>query len=315
MDEIEDPRESAFDLFHRSGAQQIGRIAGGTKDAIFAARLRFEHATIATEKLVTGVLICRTAGTASISRNSRGATVRRRPAIGSISYVCPDTPSVWCVEGPCESCHVYLRRERLRAFAESDMAGGTAPAIDDLFGVQDPWLTGYFQMVVSELDAGGEAADALFVSQAEQILIHHLLRRHSHDAKRVKSDRSRHRAHPLHGTTLRRIEDYIDANIGADIALGDLAAIACMSVGHFLRAFRATAGITPYQYVLKRRLSHACDILRSSSLPVGDIARRCGFKTASHLSSKFHASFGRSPSSYRERSAARSLHAIGSVRS
>lgn len=300
-DDVGTVRCSAIDAFaNAAGATRIGAIVGGRDDELFAARWRFERARIATANLSEGVLICRTVGTASVSRTSCGTTIRRRPAIGSISYVSPDTPAVWSVDGRCEACHVYLRPERLRRFAAQHVGGGSAPMIKDLFAVEDPWLKGYFQMLQSEFELRGEgaAADELFVSQAEQLLVQHLVQRHAYGARRVETQ-SKRRAHPLSSATLRRIEDYIEANLADEIALGDLAAVACMSIGHFLRAFRASSGVTPYQYVLKCRLHRACDMLRSSCIPVARVAQACGFKTASHLSSKFHASLGTSPSLYR----------------
>jgi AraC family transcriptional regulator len=294
-------RSSAVELFeHAGGASLIGGIAGREVGSFFAARWRFDRSRIPTANLTDAVLVCRTVGTATVTRSSRGATLRRRPAIGSISYVCPDTPTVWCIEGRCESCHVYVKQKRLREFACEDLDERGVPEIDDLFAVEDPWLKGYFQMLLSEFDATGEgrSADALFVTQAEQLLLHHLVQRHSRRGRHGES-KPRRRANPLTSWTLRRIEDYIDANLAHDIGLRDLAAIGCMSAGHFLRAFRASSGVTPYQYVLQRRLYKACDMLRSSSRPVAGIAHDCGFKTTSHLSSKFRASFGTSPSQYR----------------
>lgn len=303
-DDVGAIRCSAIDAFASvPGATRIGAIVGGRDGRLFAARWQFERAQIATANLSEGVLICRTVGTASVTRTSRGTTIRRRPAIGSISYVSPDTPAVWSVDGRCETCHVYVRPERLRRFAAQHVGGGSAPVIEDLFAVEDPWLKGYFQMLQSEFELRreGAAADELFVSQAEQLLIQHLVQRHAYGARRAETQVMR-RAHPLSPATLRRIEEFIEANLADEIALCDLAGVACMSIGHFLRAFRASSGVTPYQYVLKCRLHRACDMLRSSCIPVAYVAKACGFKTASHLSSKFHASLGTSPSLYRARS-------------
>ena len=301
-------RSSAIRVFDESqGAERVAEIAGG-RGAPFAARWRFERARIPTANLTDAVLVCRTVGTATIARSSRGTIMRRRPAIGSISYVCPDTPTVWCVEGRCESCHVYVSQARLHEFASERARAGDVPVIDDLFGVEDPWLKGFFQMLLSEFDTSddGEAADELFVTQAEELMIRHLVLRHSR-ADGSAAARARPKANPLTSATFRRIEEYIDANLARDIGLPDLAAIGCMSAGHFLRAFRVTSGITPYQYVLKRRLFKARDMLGSSCLPVARIAHDCGFKTTSRLSSKFRASFGTSPSRYRARA---ELHKI-----
>ena len=300
-DGVEGTRSEAMRVFAEgTGAERIADIAGSREGSLFAARWRFERARIATANLRDGVLICRTVGTSAVARSRRDSTVRRRPGIGSISYVCPDTPTVWSVEGPCESCHVYLRRERLQEFAREHLDDRHLPMIEDLFAAEDPWLKGYFQMLLSEFEtAAAHCVDTLFVTQAEHLLIHHLLQWHSQLPRRMDARPTKRTAHPLCSVVLHRVEDYIDENLPRDIALADLATVACMSSGHFLRAFRASSGTTPYQFVLMRRLLRASHLLRTSDMPVARIAKECGFKTASHLSSTFHATFGTSPSRHR----------------
>jgi AraC family transcriptional regulator len=293
----------ALQAFEASpGTKSIYRIPGARDGAVFAAKWQLDRARIATDNLTHGILICRTDGTAPVTRSSRGTSVRRRPTIGAISYVCPDVPADWCVEGSCESCHVYLAQEALRQFAGRDLDSASVPAIKELFAVEDPWLRGFFQMLTSEFELANDQqrADLLFVTQAEQLLIRHLVGRHSHaGSKALTTLHAQQRANPLRPVILQRVEEYVAANLGRDIALSDLADIACMSVGHFLRAFRAACGTTPYHHVLEQRLRKACAMLRTTDLPIACIARECGFKTSSHLSSKFHASLGASPSHYR----------------
>ena len=44
---------------------------------------------------------------------------------------------------------------------------------------------------------------------------------------------------------VRRVTEFVDADVGADLRIADLAALIGVSVGHFHRAFRATTGRTP----------------------------------------------------------------------
>ncbi|MCM0675356.1 AraC family transcriptional regulator [Micromonospora phytophila] len=65
-----------------------------------------------------------------------------------------------------------------------------------------------------------------------------------------------------------------------------------ISERHLSRAF-AAAGTTVPQYVLARRLERARALLASSpQLPVGEVAARCGFGSATHFSQAFRARFG-----------------------
>jgi carbamoyltransferase len=106
------------------------------------------------------------------------------------------------------------------------MNGTSAPRINDMFAVEDPWLKGYFQMLSSEFEPFAERAqpaDTLFVSHAEYLLIHHLLRAHSNAAQRDMSALRRPRGvSALRSVALTRVQDYIAANLAGNIALTDL---------------------------------------------------------------------------------------------
>ena len=99
---------------------------------------------------------------------------------------------------------------------------------------------------------------------------------------------------------MRRVEEFVQADLAGEISLESLARVACMSVDHFLRSFRAASGVTPYQYVLAQRLRKASVMLKTGKAPIAAIALQCGFGNPSHFSVKFHAHFGVSPSRYRQ---------------
>jgi AraC family transcriptional regulator len=73
-----------------------------------------------------------------------------------------------------------------------------------------------------------------------------------------------------------------------------------MGVYRFARMFKACTGVAPHHYVLGRRLQRARELLRSTALPVGDIAVRCGFAHPSHFTSTFHRAFAMTPSRFRQ---------------
>lgn len=95
---------------------------------------------------------------------------------------------------------------------------------------------------------------------------------------------------------MRRIEAAGDAAIGLD----DLAEEARLSRYHFLRVFRAVAGMTPYQYVLRTRLHRAAVRLRTSDEPVSAIAFDTGFNDLSTFNRRFRRVMGSPPRAYRE---------------
>lgn len=97
----------------------------------------------------------------------------------------------------------------------------------------------------------------------------------------------------------RRVADYVDANLSDDITLDELAGAAALSRYHFVRAFRATVGLTPFTYVLRRRAEQAQWLLRSTSLPLAEIALACGFSSQAHFATAFKGRTGVSPRVFR----------------
>jgi AraC-like DNA-binding protein len=69
---------------------------------------------------------------------------------------------------------------------------------------------------------------------------------------------------------------------------------------HFHRLFSRAVGISPKQYVQRRQLQAARQLLRETRTPIGDIAKLAGFASHGHFTSTFHRMMGRNPSEYRE---------------
>jgi AraC-like DNA-binding protein len=103
---------------------------------------------------------------------------------------------------------------------------------------------------------------------------------------------------------LRRARDVADRDFAEPLDLEALAAEARLSKFHFLRLFRATYGITPVEYVSRRRIERAQDLLRSTNLTVTEVCHAVGFSSLGSFSSRFRAVVGESPSSFQTRYAA-----------
>jgi AraC family transcriptional regulator len=101
----------------------------------------------------------------------------------------------------------------------------------------------------------------------------------------------------------QRAKDLMQANIAADVSLADLAAECGLSVSHFARAFRVTAGRPAHRWLLECRVDAAKVQLLEGRASLEDIARACGFADASHLSRTFSRVTGDPPGSWRRRHA------------
>lgn len=99
---------------------------------------------------------------------------------------------------------------------------------------------------------------------------------------------------------LRRVAEYIEANLESELNIADLAAVAGLSRSHFIQAFRTAFNRTPHQYVLARRIENAKRRLRVDRESVTDIATSLGFSSHAHFSGVFRRFVGVSPSAYRQ---------------
>jgi AraC family transcriptional regulator len=98
---------------------------------------------------------------------------------------------------------------------------------------------------------------------------------------------------------LRRALDLMEAKLAEDVSLAELAAAAAMSPFHFARVFRAALGRPPHQELIARRIDRAKALLRSTSLPVADVAYQCGWQDGSKFIAAFRKHVGVTPGAFR----------------
>lgn len=287
-----------------TGVRPIWSFEAASELGLSAARWRFQKLPPIGLELPSGMLAYRAGGSAWSSKTVDGRATRKRPRVGSVSFAPSNGRATWSVDGPFETVHVYLHPAAIQRVAEHQLDLSGTAEIDEFFGVEDPWLAGYFQMLTSELEVLNpldRKADPLLLDQSEHLLVRHLLRwyRRGGGGPGPRAIDLQTRANPLRPALMRRAEEHIQANLGGEISLASLARLSCMSVDHFLRSFRSACGLTPYQYVLAQRLRKASAMLKAADAPIAEIAVQCGFGNPSHFSVKFHAHFGVSPSRYR----------------
>jgi AraC family transcriptional regulator len=261
-----------------TGAQPVFLIEGA--GGLLAAKWKVPPHRVANFWAPDHVLGYRVSGISTIVRESQGVTQRKVPPIGSVTFSPGDRASEWWSDAPIEAIHVYIPAHALRG-------------VRDFFGIADPWLAGYCQLLDVDFALYG---DSLFLQESQHLLLRHLVRHYSNASMRVLEPHGR--VAPLGRGVVRRIDGYLEANMGTDISLHMLAALAHLSVDHFVRAFRAATGKTPHRYLLERRLEHAAVMLKGPAT-VAQIAHDCGFRSPAHFSVRFHARFGVTPSQYR----------------
>lgn len=97
---------------------------------------------------------------------------------------------------------------------------------------------------------------------------------------------------------LRRVLDYINANLMEKLALEDLAGIARCSPFHFSRKFTLAMGISPQRYVSRVRLESAMRELAEGELSLAEIAFNAQYSSQASFTRAFHRVTGMTPKEY-----------------
>jgi AraC-like DNA-binding protein len=99
--------------------------------------------------------------------------------------------------------------------------------------------------------------------------------------------------------SLKRVEEYVRANLDSTLEIEELAGLIRMSPSHFTRSFSKTVGLTPHRYVIQCRVERARELLTATDLPLTEIALTTGFSDQSHFSRRFQELTGVPPGAYR----------------
>jgi AraC family transcriptional regulator len=111
-------------------------------------------------------------------------------------------------------------------------------------------------------------------------------------------------ATPLIKWRLKRATEYIAAHLSDTIGLADIAASTGLTRMYFAAQFRAATGMRPHEYVLRRRIERAQELLLTSRLPLAEVALDVGFKAQPHFTTVFARFVGVTPHVWRQQNRA-----------
>jgi AraC-like DNA-binding protein len=110
---------------------------------------------------------------------------------------------------------------------------------------------------------------------------------------------------------LRRAKEMLRADLAENLSLAAVAQACRLSVSHFARAFKVSAGVPPHQWLMASRIEAARDLLAKSRTPLVEVAGMCGFADQSHFSRVFGRIVGTSPGAWRRTMRNGDLAAVG----
>ena len=97
----------------------------------------------------------------------------------------------------------------------------------------------------------------------------------------------------------RRVLEHIESSLALPLRNRELAALVGFSEFHFNVAFRNSLRASPHEYVIRRRVEHAQQLMLSTRMPLCDVAAECGLADQAHLSRLFRKFVGETPAAWR----------------
>jgi AraC family transcriptional regulator len=95
---------------------------------------------------------------------------------------------------------------------------------------------------------------------------------------------------------IRRLVEFIEANLEDNLSLEQLADVVGMSIPHLTTLFRRTMGQSVHAYVMERRVQRARDLLLGPEMSIAEVALETGFAHQSHLARWMRRLLGVTPS-------------------
>jgi AraC-like DNA-binding protein len=99
---------------------------------------------------------------------------------------------------------------------------------------------------------------------------------------------------------LHYAKDFIDSCYMTDLSLEKIAEIAHLNTAYFLRSFKYFFKVTPYQYIIHRRLDEAKKLLEDSDATVTEVCFSVGYYDLTSFIKLFRNKFGLSPEKYQK---------------
>jgi len=93
---------------------------------------------------------------------------------------------------------------------------------------------------------------------------------------------------------------WMKSHLSEPLRLAELASHSGLSIPHYTVLFRGQTGFSPMDWFLRLRVQWACELLDTSHLPIGDIARQAGFSDPFYFARCFRRVVGKSPRQYRQ---------------
>ncbi len=222
-----------------------------------------------------------------------GASLRQtKELIGNAVTVIPaEVPHKTLWQRQAALIHIYIRNNLLQSIAR-ELWGQSSFELTPTYLVRDLLIEEIARSLYLESASG--SLNPMIAAAAVTTLCVRLLRAYS-----AREGDSAYASGGLGPSRERRVRDYIEGHLEADLSLHALAVVAGISRQHFAVLFRQSTGFTPHQYVNRRRVASAQHLLADKRRSLLDVSAQCGFSSQSQFITTFRKLVGMTPGRFR----------------
>lgn len=177
--------------------------------------------------------------------------------------------------------------------AIDERVGRRVQGLECVTGLHDPVLSGLGAALAPALARPAEASP-LFVGQMGAVIETHLLEQYGGGLLT-----SLQHTKALSRVNERRAKEMLLSRLDGGTSIAVIANACALSRSHFIKAFRASTGQTPHQWLQAQRVLRARHLLRDTATPIAEIATLCGFADQSHFTRVFAQQAGTTPARWR----------------
>lgn len=222
-----------------------------------------------------------------------GRTRRGREVAGDLDIIPADTRCSWETKQAGSLLVVVVPRALLQAVASQLEMDPAHVELADRFQLRDPHIEHIGWALKADIEAGSTGG-RLFRESLGTALATRLLQRHN-----VRSLPMRDPRGGLSASKLKHLVTHIEDNLESELSLAEIASVADMSVSHLKTLFRRSTGVPVHQYILRRRVERAKELLQEESLSITQVAFATGFAHQSHLARHMRKILGMTPAAVR----------------
>lgn len=249
-------------------------------------------AVLETPALPEQIIAVHCSGSALAERRLTGAWQSARMQRGAVSLIPPMTVSRWRLHGPCTFLHFTAGADWLLDFARRHGRHDATLKLQPVFGHRDTEIERLAFLVWEQVQRPRELSTGAVELGVQLLLISAL---QTYAERPAQSSRT----HPAATAAVRLALQHIEAHLDSPLRVADLARRAKLSESALIRSFRRSVGRSPYAYLQHRRMEHAKVLLRTTRLPIAQVAELVGYTSSQHFATVFRRASGKPPRDYR----------------